>query len=72
MTSNQPIRAAVLGASGYTGADLIRLAARHPDLVRRHPVPLRIDGDAGFPVSQGNTPNSDNHREHAATGDIAD
>ena len=30
MTSKQPIRAAVLGASGYTGADLIRLAARHP------------------------------------------
>jgi len=30
MTDNQPIRAAVLGASGYTGADLIRLAARHP------------------------------------------
>jgi N-acetyl-gamma-glutamyl-phosphate reductase len=30
MTSNQPLRAAVLGASGYTGADLIRLAARHP------------------------------------------
>ena len=26
----KPIRAAVLGASGYTGADLIRLAARHP------------------------------------------
>lgn len=30
MASKQPIRAAVLGASGYTGADLIRLAARHP------------------------------------------
>lgn len=26
------IRAAVLGASGYTGADLIRLAARHPNI----------------------------------------
>ena len=26
------IRAAVLGASGYTGADLIRLAARHPSI----------------------------------------
>ena len=32
MTSQQSIRAAVLGASGYTGADLIRLAARHPAL----------------------------------------
>jgi N-acetyl-gamma-glutamyl-phosphate reductase len=30
MASNQPIRAAVLGASGYTGADMMRLAARHP------------------------------------------
>jgi N-acetyl-gamma-glutamyl-phosphate reductase len=30
--SKKPIRAAVLGASGYTGADLIRLAARHPAL----------------------------------------
>ena len=32
MVSNKTIRAAVLGASGYTGADLIRLAARHPAL----------------------------------------
>ncbi len=32
MASNKTIRAAVLGASGYTGADLIRLAARHPAL----------------------------------------
>ena len=32
MASNTTIRAAVLGASGYTGADLIRLAARHPAL----------------------------------------
>jgi N-acetyl-gamma-glutamyl-phosphate reductase len=32
MASNKPLRAAVLGASGYTGADLIRLAARHPAL----------------------------------------
>ncbi len=30
MAANTKIRAAVLGASGYTGADLIRLAARHP------------------------------------------
>jgi N-acetyl-gamma-glutamyl-phosphate reductase len=32
MASTQAIRAAVLGASGYTGADLIRLAARHPNI----------------------------------------
>jgi N-acetyl-gamma-glutamyl-phosphate reductase len=32
MASNTKIRAAVLGASGYTGADLIRLAARHPNI----------------------------------------
>jgi len=32
MTSKQTYRAALLGASGYTGADLIRLAARHPHI----------------------------------------
>lgn len=32
MAKDKPIRAAVLGASGYTGADLIRLAALHPAL----------------------------------------
>jgi len=32
MASSKTIRAAVLGASGYTGADMIRLAARHPAL----------------------------------------
>jgi N-acetyl-gamma-glutamyl-phosphate reductase len=30
MAMNQTVRAAVLGASGYTGADMIRLAALHP------------------------------------------
>ncbi len=30
MASKNTIRAAVLGASGYTGADMMRLAARHP------------------------------------------
>jgi N-acetyl-gamma-glutamyl-phosphate reductase len=30
MADTKPIRAAVLGASGYTGADMIRLAALHP------------------------------------------
>ena len=32
MAAKTKIRAAVLGASGYTGADLIRLAARHPNI----------------------------------------
>jgi N-acetyl-gamma-glutamyl-phosphate reductase len=32
MTTKQIIRAAILGASGYTGADMIRLAARHPNI----------------------------------------
>ena len=30
MAKSKTVRAAVLGASGYTGADMIRLAARHP------------------------------------------
>jgi N-acetyl-gamma-glutamyl-phosphate reductase len=30
--TKQIIRTAVLGASGYTGADMIRLAARHPNI----------------------------------------
>lgn len=32
MAKDKTIRAAVLGASGYTGADLIRLAALHPGI----------------------------------------
>jgi N-acetyl-gamma-glutamyl-phosphate reductase len=32
MSKTTTINAAVLGASGYTGADLIRLAARHPNV----------------------------------------
>jgi N-acetyl-gamma-glutamyl-phosphate reductase len=32
MTKTTSIRAAVLGASGYIGADLIRMAARHPKI----------------------------------------
>ncbi|MEE9586572.1 MAG: N-acetyl-gamma-glutamyl-phosphate reductase, partial [Hyphomicrobiaceae bacterium] len=30
MTAVPPINIAILGASGYTGADLVRLAVRHP------------------------------------------
>ncbi len=32
MNTKQIIRTAILGASGYTGADVIRLAARHPNI----------------------------------------
>ncbi len=49
MASNQPIRAAVLGASGYTGADLIRLAARHPNI---QITALIAKGHAGQPLAQ--------------------
>jgi N-acetyl-gamma-glutamyl-phosphate reductase len=49
MASEQPIRAAVLGASGYTGADLIRLAARHPDI---QITALIAKGHAGQPLAQ--------------------
>jgi len=30
MSAARKIRIAVIGASGYTGADLVRLAVRHP------------------------------------------
>jgi len=49
MLSNPPIRAAVLGASGYTGADLIRLAARHPNI---EITALIAKGHAGQPLAQ--------------------
>src|ERR671917_2430711 len=38
------IRIGVLGASGYTGADLVRLAARHPHL---HTAALTANTHAG-------------------------
>ena len=47
--ATKKIRAAVLGASGYTGADLIRLAARHPNIVL---VALIARGHAGQPLAQ--------------------
>lgn len=49
MASKQPIRVAVLGASGYTGADLIRLAARHPAV---QITALIAKGHAGQPLAQ--------------------
>ena len=46
MAAQTNIRAAVLGASGYTGADLIRLAARHPRIAI---TTLIAKGHAGHP-----------------------
>jgi N-acetyl-gamma-glutamyl-phosphate reductase len=50
MSDNEkPIRAAVLGASGYTGADMIRLAALHPAV---QIVALIAKGHAGQSLAQ--------------------
>ena len=47
--ANKKIRAAVLGASGYTGADLIKLAARHPNIAL---TTLIAKGHAGQTLAQ--------------------
>jgi N-acetyl-gamma-glutamyl-phosphate reductase len=47
--ATKKIRAAVLGASGYTGADLIRLAARHPNIAL---TALIAKGHAGQALAQ--------------------
>ena len=49
MAKSGKIRAAVLGASGYTGADLIRLAARHPAIAI---TALVAKGHAGQSLAQ--------------------
>ena len=49
MAKNQTIRAAVLGASGYTGADMIRLAALHPGVTL---TALIAKGHAGQSLAQ--------------------
>jgi N-acetyl-gamma-glutamyl-phosphate reductase len=49
MASNTKVRAAVLGASGYTGADIIRLLARHPNVAI---TALIAKGHAGQPLAQ--------------------
>jgi N-acetyl-gamma-glutamyl-phosphate reductase len=49
MARNKTLRATVLGASGYTGADMIRLAARHPNI---EIVALIAKGHAGQPLAQ--------------------
>ncbi len=43
-SADRPIRVAILGASGYTGAELVRLLARHPDVSL---VALTADRKAG-------------------------
>ncbi len=45
----EKIRIGVIGASGYTGADLIRLAARHPDIEIG---PLAANTHAGKPLAE--------------------
>jgi N-acetyl-gamma-glutamyl-phosphate reductase len=47
--TKQIIRTAVLGASGYTGADVIRLAARHPNIKITTPI---AKGHAGQTLGQ--------------------
>jgi N-acetyl-gamma-glutamyl-phosphate reductase len=49
MASKTSISAAVLGASGYTGADMVRLAARHPHIEIKA---LIAKGHAGQPLPQ--------------------
>ena len=49
MAKDKTIRAAVLGASGYTGADMIRLAARHPGFAL---TALIAKGHAGQSLAQ--------------------
>jgi len=48
MTSNR-LRIAILGASGYTGAELVRLLARHPQVELRA---LTADRHAGKPMAE--------------------
>jgi len=47
--SQSKLKAAVLGASGYTGADLIRLALRHPNIELRS---LTANSHAGKDIAQ--------------------
>lgn len=50
MTEQRSIRAAILGASGYTGAELLRLLVRHPAV---RIVALTADRKAGEGIEQG-------------------
>ncbi len=48
MASNK-LRVAILGASGYTGAELVRLLSRHPQVAI---VALTADRQAGKPAAE--------------------
>ena len=47
--SDNKLRVAILGASGYTGAELVRLLSRHPHVAI---VALTADRQAGKPASE--------------------
>lgn len=49
MTSTNRLRIGILGASGYTGAELVRLLARHPEVEVRT---LTADRQAGKPLAE--------------------
>ena len=54
--SVKKIRAGILGASGYTGAELVRLLARHPHV---EIVLLTADRKAGQPIAEVFSPPGD-------------
>ncbi|MGC9997547.1 MAG: N-acetyl-gamma-glutamyl-phosphate reductase [Terriglobia bacterium] len=47
-----PVRAAVLGASGYVGRELLTLLARHPDVRVVRMISSTFDGKKPFPIEQ--------------------
>jgi len=50
--SRLPVRAAVLGASGYVGRELLTLLARHPDGRVVRMISSTSDGEKPFPIEQ--------------------
>ena len=47
-----PVRAAVLGASGYVGRELLTLLARHPKASVVRLISSHLDGKGPFPIDQ--------------------
>jgi N-acetyl-gamma-glutamyl-phosphate reductase len=47
-----PVRAAVLGASGYVGRELLTLLARHPNASVVRLISSELDGKRPFPIEQ--------------------
>jgi len=47
-----PVRAAVLGASGYVGRELLTLLARHPNASVVRLISSELDGKKPFPIEQ--------------------